>query len=806
MTVSTEISREEYTGNGVTTDFDYRFRVFSADELVVSVSDTTENISTLVLNTDYTVTGAGSRAGGKVKLVNPLANAWRISIERDLPVTQETDIRNQGNFFPEVHEDAFDKLTMLIQQAFGVFGLALRKPNWLARYYDAKGNRIVNLGNPVNGQDAATKQYVDSTNDGWFKRTIRVPENYVEQVPTVAGRQGRLFAWNNAGSPIAVHAETDDGTQLEIDLAGADGQKYIGRTDSLSVLRSMEPERDKQLISVSADSGHSFMSGGRMYVSDMADTTTQDDSGINVVTSENRRWKLARESDSIKLEWFKWPENTWDDAWTNLIAYCTNLAINIPKIVVPMGRITYYRPIILPWDRDWVIEGCQGHGISASVMRFDIPKSVAIANGWQTTACITHFGTEWRTSRLSLRYVAIDGSATTIRDPLIDEASFAYMHGVKCRTTGTIWEDVPIQNFRGAGLWLDNSFDCTYNRTSVFASGRMLDGYDYNNPAHVANEAACEYSPVYIMSSRGATGGGDTDACNYLSFYGGSYELNNCTPILRVEGGIQLQWFNLHSERPGRSWMSASWPMGTFAKIDGEAWFYGCGTSNYAKCLSLGRYSQINIVGCSRLGGSVSAHSSDSGSVRFRATNSIFGGDFTIPITMPGDWNFYGCTFIGSLQAQVMSGSTTLHGCRINGDLNVLGTSYLPANTAGGVQIIGTTVQGNFTSAANAQRVSFIGGHVIGNFSMLGSLCSEYGTSVLGTRTNSPYAASVKIDNANPPPIYITSAITEISGTIQRGTLILKRAPNSMGSPGWICTSSGTPTTGVFSQLPNLIT
>ena len=88
MTVSTEVSRGEYTGNGVTTDFDYRFRVFSADELVVTVADTTENIRTLVLNTDYTVTGAGSRNGGKVKLSSALANNWRIGIERELPVTR----------------------------------------------------------------------------------------------------------------------------------------------------------------------------------------------------------------------------------------------------------------------------------------------------------------------------------------------------------------------------------------------------------------------------------------------------------------------------------------------------------------------------------------------------------------------------------------------------------------------------------------------------------------------------------------------------------------------------------------------
>ncbi|CAI1974689.1 hypothetical protein [Serratia proteamaculans] len=229
MTVSTEISREEYTGNGVTTDFDYRFRVFSADELVVSVADTTENISVLTLNTDYTVTGAGSRTGGKVKLTNPLAIDWRISIERDLPVTQETDIRNQGNFFPEVHEDAFDKLTMLIQQAFGVFGLALRKPNWLAKYYDAKGNRIANLGGPINGSDAATKDYVDTTGDGWFKRTLRVPEPYVNQLPSANTRRNSLQGYNSAGQPVPIFSMTET-ADLAIKLASHDlpGASLVG--------------------------------------------------------------------------------------------------------------------------------------------------------------------------------------------------------------------------------------------------------------------------------------------------------------------------------------------------------------------------------------------------------------------------------------------------------------------------------------------------------------------------------------------------------------------------------------------------
>ncbi|MFK3702108.1 hypothetical protein ACI2JW_18320 [Serratia ureilytica] len=232
MTVSTEVSREEYTGNGVTTDFDYRFRVFSADELVVTVADTTENIRTLVLNTDYTVTGAGSRNGGKVKLVSALANNWRISIERELPVTQETDVRNQGNFFPEVHEDAWDKLTMLIQQAFSWLGLALRKPNWLAKYYDAKGNRIANMADPAGSQDAATKGYVDGVASSNLIRALRVPEP-IPSLPPAASRRNTIPAFDSAGEPTVMVPVGGSAADVLLQLASDD--KYLAPVDHVHV-------------------------------------------------------------------------------------------------------------------------------------------------------------------------------------------------------------------------------------------------------------------------------------------------------------------------------------------------------------------------------------------------------------------------------------------------------------------------------------------------------------------------------------------------------------------------------------------
>ncbi|HHH4663145.1 TPA: phage tail fiber protein, partial [Klebsiella pneumoniae] len=209
MTVSTQVSRNEYTGNGATTQYDFTFRILDKSHLLVQTLDTSESIVTLTLGTDYSVSGVNRYSGGKVVLNTPLPDGYKISIERSTPVTQEASIRNQGGFFPEIHEDAFDKLTMIIQRMYGWWsGLALKKPSWLANYYDALNNRIRNLRDPSQAQDAATKKYVDSADNGLqqqitsnFNRSLRVPDSNINQLPSAQDRAWKGLGFDGTGQP-----------------------------------------------------------------------------------------------------------------------------------------------------------------------------------------------------------------------------------------------------------------------------------------------------------------------------------------------------------------------------------------------------------------------------------------------------------------------------------------------------------------------------------------------------------------------------------------------------------------------------
>ena len=117
MTVSTTVSSVSYLANGTQTTFAYTFKIFEdSDLLVILRNNTTGAETTQTLTTDYTVTNAGSDAGGNVVFGTAPASGNTVFIRRVLQATQTTDYVENDPFPAESHEDALDKLTMLVQQ------------------------------------------------------------------------------------------------------------------------------------------------------------------------------------------------------------------------------------------------------------------------------------------------------------------------------------------------------------------------------------------------------------------------------------------------------------------------------------------------------------------------------------------------------------------------------------------------------------------------------------------------------------------------------------------------------------------
>lgn len=221
MSVPNQTPYNIYTANGLTTVFAYEFYLISASDIQVTINGNE-------VTSGYTVSGVGNTGGGEVTFLTAPANGATVIFERVTPTYRLTDYQDNGDLLADTVNKDFDRLWMAIQRAFIYLGVALTRPLFGGGPFNANGYRIENLADPINNQDAATKNYVDkSTSDSneyadkLFKRTIRVPEDLVDEVPPIASRRNSLFGWNNNGRPVPVFSMTET-ADLALKLASDD--------------------------------------------------------------------------------------------------------------------------------------------------------------------------------------------------------------------------------------------------------------------------------------------------------------------------------------------------------------------------------------------------------------------------------------------------------------------------------------------------------------------------------------------------------------------------------------------------------
>lgn len=124
MTIAATINRNQFDGDGVTVLFDYTFEINTDDgsDIVLYVVDDDANVTELASN--YSVDVANARISyptvAGVSPLEPLIDAlpvgWILVAMRVEPISQTTQLTDQGVFSSSALEGALDKLTMICQQ------------------------------------------------------------------------------------------------------------------------------------------------------------------------------------------------------------------------------------------------------------------------------------------------------------------------------------------------------------------------------------------------------------------------------------------------------------------------------------------------------------------------------------------------------------------------------------------------------------------------------------------------------------------------------------------------------------------
>ena len=272
-------NRITYSGNGNATEFAYQFKILDRTDIKVLLTDAdgTEKLLTKDYYVDVeknVVRYPGYAVGAEVpESERPavLPTGWKLTIYREVPVTQETDLPDQYPF--NQVEAIGDKLTMIAQQLTDVTSRSLKTSvsksvdvDTTIPWENGKSFRISDDGTKIEltedpakvlptAQNLAAAAAKSESNAKAYMDTAKdLSENVNVFIPSVDA-DGTLTWTNKAGlaNPAAVNVK---GTKGEKGDPGT-GITIKGKYDSLSALQAAHPK---------ADEGDAYMAGTNLYV------------------------------------------------------------------------------------------------------------------------------------------------------------------------------------------------------------------------------------------------------------------------------------------------------------------------------------------------------------------------------------------------------------------------------------------------------------------------------------------------------------------------------------------------------------
>lgn len=222
MTVQTTTSRADYTGNGVTTAFTVPFYFLDPTHIkILRTQISTGVVSTLTLSTDYTVTGAGVSTGGTATMTVAPTTDQKLSVLRNVPLTQLVHYVPNDPFPAATHEQALDQLTMEVQQLNEALSRALL------------------LAANVTGVSTSLPTPAANKLIGWDTSALNLQNVDPASLLTIAGSSGfsiQLFSGNGVLTGFTLSANPGIIANLEVFISGVAQRPTVDYTISGTTL------------------------------------------------------------------------------------------------------------------------------------------------------------------------------------------------------------------------------------------------------------------------------------------------------------------------------------------------------------------------------------------------------------------------------------------------------------------------------------------------------------------------------------------------------------------------------------------
>lgn len=234
MTISAVTPRLRYVGSGTAGPFAYTWKIHAATDLKVYRVVLATGVETLLTYpADYSVAGVGAGGGGTITLTATIAATHAIVVLGMPALEQQLNLQNFNDFPAETMEDWLDRIVRMVQFTWD---RASRAP-YLgetdidgAGDYNARGNRLSNLGAPVDDNDAVTKVYYVGTFLPLLQAQVTLAEGHANAA-SVSAAAAAASAVLSAGHVVtaAAHVATALGhaNAAAVSAAAADASVIV---------------------------------------------------------------------------------------------------------------------------------------------------------------------------------------------------------------------------------------------------------------------------------------------------------------------------------------------------------------------------------------------------------------------------------------------------------------------------------------------------------------------------------------------------------------------------------------------------